>query len=797
MASGSRLSGINLINKGTLTVGGLGFAVTTIEGATTLENAGTLTLADNSTISWDGNTNGKLLNDAGATVNYPGGPQGSEIDVPLRNNGIVSATGGTLALNAAVSQTSTGSFAGTGTIALHSTFSPSGTGVILGDATVSGSVVGPGVVTVPAGSAVVLAPGSRLSGIDLVNKGSVTVGPGFAFTRIEGATTFENAGTLTLADNTSISWDGNKSDKLLNDAGATIGYGGGPQGAFIEVPFNNRGTVSVGGGTLDIVASNTVGGSDTGAYSVAASGTVDFGGGSRVLGIGFSYQGPGRLDVSGSAVVSVPGAVNISNLVLEGSGRLHGPGSVTVPSGGQLALGASGDLSNGLRLVNAGAGTVRLGGGVTIEGGSTLENQGTLTMADGANLFASTSGQLLNDIGATIVYSGGTLGASINLPFDNHGTVTANVASRGGTLDVDAGNTVGGSDTGAYSASANGTIDFNGGSRVLAAGFSYQGPGRLDVSGSAVVSVPGAVNISNLALEGSGRLSGPGSVTVPSGGKLALGAGAFLAGALRLINAGAGTVQIGNEVLIEGGSTLENKGTLTLADGANIAYPFSPGAGQLLNDAGATINYSGGTQGASINVPFDNHGTVSANVATRGGTLAIAAGNTVGGGDTGTYGASANGTIDFAGGERELAGTVVLNGPGAIECGGADVLDLANAHNPILRLQQGIFEITPQATGKLSSLVENSPATLQFDISPATPTTAPARLAVTGEAALGGTFTLEPESGFVPAAGTVFHLIDYGSATGQFLSVVYPVGYLGYVVNVEPKTLTATVGAGL
>jgi hypothetical protein len=976
ITNGASLSGVSLVNKGSLTLGPGGAGVS-IYGATTLENQNTLTLDDGTYIDWDGNASGKIANTASGAIDYPGGTEGASIYAPIRNSGMISAADGTLTLFATVSQTGTGSFAGAGTIVLQSAFTPVGTGVNLTDITVEGSITGPGTVTIPAGGSVTLATDSSLSGIYLINKGNLTIGPGAAGTlngatklendatlilkddayvnwdgtsgelvnaasgtidypggnegatidvpfdnhgavtvgtgtlyvaagnseegsdtgscsvgvggridfeagervlantfsfqgpgqfevsggiievpgavsiadlavsdagelagpgtvtvpsggslalgssasladdltlvndgvgtlqsgetvNVEGGSTLENAGTLQLTDGASVSYEYSPdAGALVNEAGATISYAGGTEGARIGVPFDNHGTVSASvgtrGGTLYISAGNTTGAFDTGKYSATVGGTIELDGGERVLGGSFSFEGPGRLEVA-AGTMSVPGAASISNLAVTGSGSLAGPGTVTVPSGGLLALGAGADLTNDLTLVNSGTGTVQTGSSVEIPGGSTLENAGTLQLADGSDIsyeYQPDVGQLINEKGATISYAGGTAGASIGVLFDNYGTVSASVGTRGGTLRIQTGNTTSASDTGKYSATTNATIELGGGERVLGSGFSFAGPGRFRVAGG-TVAVPGAASISNLAVTGSGSLAGPGTVTVPSGGLLALGAGAYLINDIKLLNRGTATVQSGESAYLQGGSTLENFGTLDLADGSYISYDYSPDAGQILNEAGATISYAGGTEGATIGVPFDNYGTVTASVGTRGGTLAIDAGGTSKASDSGTYSVTAGGTISFDAGTRSLGSKATLTGPGTIEVGGGTVVDSAIASGAALTLQAGKTEITSRASGKLTSLIEDAGATMQFDVSGTTPVTEPARLSISGGAALGGTFILQPASGFVPTEGAVLYLLDWGSLTGEFASLLVPAGFVNYAVSAGARALTAT-----
>lgn len=135
-----------------------------------------------------------------------------------------------------------------------------------------------------------------------------------------------------------------------------------------------------------------------------------------------------------------------------------------------MTLGSGAYLANGLKLINDGTGTVQAGNAFDIEGGSRLENAGLLQLADGSTIsyvYSPDSGELLNDTGGTIEYAGGTLNAGIDVSFTNLGTVAANVGRSGGALNIGAGNTLDASDTGVYSASSGGTIDFEAGAKAL------------------------------------------------------------------------------------------------------------------------------------------------------------------------------------------------------------------------------------------------------------------------------------------------------------------------------------------
>ena len=511
---------------------------------------------------------------------------------------------------------------GDGSIFVDASLNPVGSGVTLSGVIVTGTLAGPGTLTVPKGGSVAMS-GATLSELDLVDDGSVTVDAGTGL-QLDGASALENTGTVTLGDGASVGYD-NTFGEWINAVGGVVSYGGGSQGASISVPFDNLGTVSAtaGGAPLRITDGNAIG-VDSGTYSAGAGAMIAFTGGLRVFS-GTQFTGSGSEDVNGATVVAAT-ALSIPDLVLNG-GVLTGSNTVTVPTAGKLTL-DGGELSGGIRLVNDAAASVVQGANNVSPyyGNATLENAGTLTFADGSVLEGPGITEFDNGSTGTIKYAGGLQGASIDVPFNNEGAVSVSVGSASGTLSINAGNSGTSIDGGSYSASTNGTIEFGSGTRILANTFSFAGPGTFEISG-ATIEVPGAVSISHLVLAGGG-LAGPATITVPAGGALTMTAGSAVFGGAHLVNQStSATIQAGNSVAVYGGAELENAGTLTIDDGASLSYPPDPG--ELVNDGGATIDYGGGSQGATIALPFDNHGTVNVNVGVKGGVLSLSGGNTL------------------------------------------------------------------------------------------------------------------------------------------------------------------------
>ena len=115
--------------------------------------------------------------------------------------------------------------------------------------------MGPGTVTVPAGSAATLdCPG--LSGVTVVNDGTLAA-QGCGSVEFTNSAVLDNHGTITLADNTVLNTN-DASSQLINQAAGTITYNGTTSGqATIAVPLTDSGTIHAGGGTLNIAGPYT------------------------------------------------------------------------------------------------------------------------------------------------------------------------------------------------------------------------------------------------------------------------------------------------------------------------------------------------------------------------------------------------------------------------------------------------------------------------------------------------------------------------------------------------------------
>ena len=152
----------------------------------------------------------------------------------------------------------------------------------------------------------------------------------------------------------------------------------------ISAAFNNRGTVNVQSGTLNLSG----GGTDVGA-SYTGAGTVNFSGGTRTLDAASSIAAANATFSAGTTTVN--GSYNVS-------------GSTTVSGGTAALAGTVANLGNALNITS---GTLNVGGsnattGALTQSGGLLNGAGTLTVT-GASAF---SGGTQGGSGTTLAQGG-------------------------------------------------------------------------------------------------------------------------------------------------------------------------------------------------------------------------------------------------------------------------------------------------------------------------------------------------------------------------------------------------------
>ncbi|WP_295928134.1 MBG domain-containing protein [uncultured Xanthomonas sp.] len=306
----------------------------------------------------------------------------------------------------------------------------------------------------------------------VVNQGSIRAGNGGSVNLVGNHVA--NRGSIS-ADGGAIRLLSADQVKVTMDAAGAIGMqmvAAASQSVDGAAAVENSGTLRANGGQILLQAGSTglsqLLVNNTGALE--ATGIDTSGGSVRLVGSGGDVASSGRIDVSGT----------------------HG-GSVQLLSDGAVNVAGRIDASG-----TAAGGSVRIGGGY--QGGEQLQHANAATVADGALLDASATGQ--GNGGSIVVWSDGHTAV--------HGALRANAAGSG---------------SGGLLETSGHTVDFSG----IAVGAKGAGPGSagtwlvdpedLTVDSAAASTISGALNggTNVTLLTSSTNASGPGTVSNGSG----------------------------------------------------------------------------------------------------------------------------------------------------------------------------------------------------------------------------------------------------------------------------------------
>jgi hypothetical protein len=460
----------------------------------------------------------------------------------------------------------------------------------------------------------------------------------------------ENAGTFEV--------DGNGED------GARI-EGGGVETGFrnfgiftrlgigdpvsVDVPFDNEGTVDVSGGALQLED----GGSEEAPAVFKASGTgglLSFAGGTFTLEGGLSFTGPvaqtggklrGPLTVKGS---------------FEWSGGEQLEGLTEIAPGGKLSIKSAEarlGVERRLKVDLEASAVMAAGADLIVGGGVAVENAGTFELAgggeDGARIEGGGSETGFRNFG-TVTRSGVGDPVSVDVPFDNEGTVNAS----GGVLQLEDG----GSEEAAavFSASGGeGLVSFAGGTFTFAKGLTLDG--RVAQTGG---KLKGPLLV-NGSFEWSGGEQVEGAVTeVVASGKLSIGPGGGTLGSGRMLKVdleGSAVMVAGADLVVGENASVRNAGSFEVEggeeDGTRISYG---GNGSAFRNSG-TFKRSGGGGALPVDIAFDNEGTADVS----GGALQLEDGGSEE--PAAVFSASGGeGLVSFAGGTFTFASGLTLDG---------------------------------------------------------------------------------------------------------------------------------------
>ena len=636
-ASNNAYTGATIINGGTLTVsGGSNGAGGALSGTPTItvNSGGKLVLTNQDTLGYTAGKDVLVINSGGQVLN-----NGTAVRDTLQNT--LTMTGGILGGTSAGDAGGAFSFDNQSGNTITATSDAAGTAALINAGKVQLQVANE-IFNVTRGTAT---PTSDLTISSAINGGNGFTKTGNGILTLSGANTYTGATAVSAG--------------TLNLTGSLTGS---------NVSTSGTGTFTEGTAGVIAGAGKTVTQGSTGSTFLNSPNTYT---GGTTINSGF--LGVGNATNSGTAE-------NVNSL---------GTGTVTVNTGGTLALGDIGSTLAGFTIANA----------VTLVGGTVTAFDGVQTLSGGLNvtgtsILASTfndggkgfylSGPTTGTGNLTIKQSGLDTGNANNAAFDgstvhfsNTGAATANTYS--GTVTVTP--IVGGTSGGSYlqldgtNALANATINLTGvnsasndahgaSSLLFGSGLGTVVIGGLSGAGSFTLAdqtptTPAAValtvNDSNATpLTYSGVLSGAGSLTKSGTGTEILTGTNTYTGATTI---SAGTLQLGN------GTTDGTIATTSgVTDNATLAYNWAGNhtAGYVIGGTGNVTKSGAGT------ATLSGANTYSGGTVINGGTLQLSGSGTLGA-TTGslTFTPTSAATLDLNGtnqGVGLLSGTTGIGG---------------------------------------------------------------------------------------------------------------------------------------
>ncbi len=486
-----------------------------------------------------------------------------------------------------------------------------------------GTMSGTGSTTVVAGGSMNLrANGSRLlDGRTLNNAGAATWSGAGNISMADGAVLDNLAGaTFQVSGNASVVSGGGAAASFVNAgsfrkttlAGTTT----------IAVPFVNTGAYIIDVGSLLFTSNGRV----AGTTAIAAGASAVFSGDAVSLLSGSKVTGPGALNITKQATITVPGAASVSNITMD-SGLITGAGALTVTG----AMSWTGGTMSG-------PGSTVILGELAISGVQqylsqrTLDIVGTATIADpysSQGIYVSDGGALVIEAGGSFTFlsdcvfyayggtpAGGTIvNRGIFAKTGGNGTSTISTSygyfpqnltftqTSTGKVQVSSGELAfngGGSIDGKLSATGGATLGFSGGTFAILASSSFSGAGNSEFSGGTVNEAGKYAITGNTAIDGGtvnfngdsqtgsaalsrGALSGTSALTVT-------GAMSWTGGSM----SGPGSTVILGELTISGVQQYLSQRTLDIAGMATIADQYST-QGIYVSDGGSLVIEAGGS----------------------------------------------------------------------------------------------------------------------------------------------------------------------------------------------------------
>ncbi len=817
IAGSTTLSGSGIVTMSNgpnniITGGGTFTNGETIQGAGTI-GAGNLTFINNGTVDATqpsillinpngGTTNtgileataGGTLELTGSTVANTGGLIEATGGTVLLNN--VSITGGTLTSSSggviqSVNQWNTSLPTLTSlTISSGSTVNvPNNNGLNLG----AGTITNNGTINLQStgnNTELVIAGSTTLSGsgtVTMSNSANNIFTGGGTFTNgetIQGGGDIGN-GNLTLVNNGTI--DANQ------PAALTINPNGGTT--------NTKTMEATSGGTLHLLnyTVNNTGGTilATGTGSVVTLDVVSISGGTLTSSAGGIFESVNQwntslptltgVTISSGSTLDIP---NNNGLAL-GVGTITNKGTINLQSGGnitQLVLAGNVTLAGTGKVIMSANPNNLISGTGTLTNQNTIEGEGNI--GNGQIGVINTGSILANETGAhtpsTLFIDTGAAG------------FTNNVGAKNGILNVSARNTLI-IEGGPFNNFSTGTLT---GGTYLVTGVLEFAAGSGLVTNDAAITLTGAtseiLNTSNNsnALNQFADNGVKGSFTVngftftdtnnfTNSGTLAVGGGAefFASNGLTNFNNTNGTLAGGTYNLTGTGQLKFNNEGFTNDIVTNAAHISLSGVdttkAPIIDQTGANAlaNFSTNASTGSLTLSADRQFTTGGSL-TNAGMVTVMKST-----GAGTTALIVNGTYTQTGGtttvDGKLSATSGINVSGGFIYGNA-----AGITNGTQGTLVGNFDLTGgtinpgdglKKIGDLNitgTYTESGAGVLNIDLNGTTPNTTYDVLNVSGAATLGGTLNVDALTGFAPTSGQMFDILNAGSITGTFSSVL-------------------------
>jgi hypothetical protein len=390
-----------------------------------------------------------------------------------------------------------------------------------------------------------------------------------------------------------------------------------PQTTTMQVVFNNSGTVDVRSGFLVL----SLGGSQTGSFTLQRVATLNFGGGAHTLTVDSSISGDGMVGFSAGSV-TINGSYNLSILgsTFVSGALVNFPGDV-VNLGGTLTVSAG--------MVNFTGHTVTVPLAINITGGTAnFSNSDPITTQDGilnqpSNFNPATlTGSNTITYTGTVSWSGGTMNGAGTINIDTTGALNIGSAA----LKVLDGRTINNAGTTTWTDSGNVQVSNGTFNNLANALFNVR-------NNAAFVYPPPPYNGPVLVFNNAGTFR---KTVTPAGTTMQV----------IFNNTGTVDVQTGSLSLIAGGTSTGNFNVLV---GLNIFFA----AGTFTLNDGVTITGAGFVQAAGVTVVIGG-GVSAQNYQMVSGTL------------TGPGTLTVEGVFNWQGGTMSGMGTTFIDTPGTM-----------------------------------------------------------------------------------------------------------------------------------